>query len=192
MGALALVQARAVRIRAFIGLPLPEAHREQLDRYLASCAELAPAFRWTSAANLHLTLRFLGHVEQTLAEGIMVRLAAADLRAFDLRLGDVGLFKRGRMARVVWLGLASGEAEIGELAAAVEAEAARGGLEPEARRYHAHLTLARARARDGAQLPDLPPPPHLAPWRADQLILYRSHLGRGGSVYEPLRTLTLD
>lgn len=178
-------------VRAFFGLPLPEAQRNELDRFVTAWAAQAPAFRWTPAANLHLTIRFLGHVEQSLAEEIIERLAGSDLRAFDLRLGELGTFKRGRLARVVWLGPVSGAPEIGALAAAVEAECVRAGLEPEARPYHAHLTLARARARDGAVMPALPPPPELAPWRADELILYRSHLGRGGSVYEPLRTVRL-
>jgi len=158
---------------------------------VAACAALAPEFRWTPADNLHLTVRFLGHVEQGLAEGITDRLAGLGLRAFDLRLGEAGAFKRGRLARVVWLGLASGWAEVGALASAVEAESVRAGLDAEGRGYHAHLTLARARARDGAVLPQLPPPPDLPTWRAAELILYRSHLGRGGAVYEALRRLSL-
>ena len=50
-------------------------------------------------------------------------------------------------------------AQVKALAAKVEAECGSAGLEPEARRFNAHLTLARARARDGASLPELPPPP---------------------------------
>ncbi len=180
------------RVRTFFGLPLPEVQREVLDRYLTGCAQLAPDFRWTPAGNLHLTIRFLGHVELSLAEGIMDRLAGAGLRAFDLQLGDVGSFKRRRLASVIWLGLRSGADEIGALAAAVEAESTRAGLEAETRRYHAHLTLARARSPDGAPLPALPPAPELAAWRADELILYRSRLGRPSSVYEPLRRLRLS
>lgn len=122
----------------------------------------------------------------------MDRLPAADLHAFEARLGEVGTFQRGRLVRVVWLGLNSGGEELASLAAAVEAESIRAGVEPEGRKFHAHLTLARARARDGAVLPELPALPALAAWRADELILYRSHLGRGGSVYEPLRRLTLS
>ncbi|HSS62099.1 MAG TPA: RNA 2',3'-cyclic phosphodiesterase [Candidatus Limnocylindrales bacterium] len=190
LGSVALGEAR-VTVRAFFGLPLPEAHRAELDSYIAQCAARAPEFRWTPAANLHLTIRFLGQVTVDLAEGIAGRLGAAHLGGFDVKLGDLGAFKRGRLARVVWLGLGQGSTEVGELAALVEAECVRAGLEPEARRYHAHLTLARARPRDGAVLPDLPAPPDLPSWRADELILYRSRLGRAGSVYEALRRLRL-
>jgi 2'-5' RNA ligase len=181
-----------LKVRTFFGLPLPEEHRAALEGYLRESAGLAPDFRWTPSPNLHLTIRFLGHVELALAEGIADRLAAAALRAFDLELGDVGSFKKGRMARVVWLGLRAGAEEIGDLASRIEVECGRAGLEPEARRYHAHLTLARARPRDGAPLPALPAPPQLAAWRAEELILYRSLLGRGGSVYEPLRRIRLS
>jgi 2'-5' RNA ligase len=178
-----------LKVRSFFGLPLPQAHRAALGAHLADYAKRAAEFRWTPEANLHLTIRFLGHVDRTLAEGIADRLEAAGLHSFELQLGDVGSFKRGPLARVVWLGLGSGLAEVAGLAARVEAECARAGLEPEARPYHAHLTLARARAREGAPLPDLPLPPALDAWRADELILYRSRLGRGGSVYEPMRRL---
>jgi RNA 2',3'-cyclic 3'-phosphodiesterase len=178
-------------VRAFFGLPLPETHRAPLDRFLAGCGELAPEFRWTPASNLHLTVRFLGHVELEMAEGIADRVAATGPPAFEVRLGELGTFKRGRLARVVWLGLSVGAREAGALAGVVEAECVRAGLEPEGRRFSAHLTLARARARDGSQLPELPSPPNLSSWRATELILYRSRLGRGGSVYEPLRRLSL-
>jgi RNA 2',3'-cyclic 3'-phosphodiesterase len=183
--------ASPVRVRAFFGLPLPEAQRDELGRYLETCARRAPQFRWTPAANLHLTIRFLGHLDVAVAEAIADRLSDADLPGFELALGHAGAFKRGRLARVVWLGLRTGDKEAGGLAAAVEAECQRAGLEGEARAFHPHLTLARARARDGAALPELPDAPRGDGWRAGELILYRSRLGRGGSVYEALRSISL-
>jgi 2'-5' RNA ligase len=73
----------------------------------------------------------------------------------------------------------------------VEAECRAGGLDPESRAFKPHLTLARARAHDGASLPVLPDLPRLEPWRAEELILYSSHLQRAGAVHEPVRTLPL-
>jgi RNA 2',3'-cyclic 3'-phosphodiesterase len=156
------------------------------------CARLAPDFRWTPAGNLHFTVRFLGQVEHSLAEEIAKRLDADRPPGFELRLGELGSFKRGRLARVVWIGLSAGAEQMAGLAQVVEAESVRAGLEAENRRFNAHLTLARARPRDGAPLPELDAPPTLDPWRADELILYRSVLGRGGSVYEPLQRISLS
>lgn len=184
-------QGRALKVRAFFGLPLPDAHRQALQGYVAAASAAVPEFSWTPPENLHLTIRFLGHVEDALAEGIADRVEQARPEGFDLALGTIGSFKRGRLARVVWLGLAAGEAPLAALARLVEAESIHAGLKPENRKFHGHLTLARARPRDGAALPELAAPPSPGPWRAEELILYRSHLGRGGSVYEPLWVVKL-
>jgi 2'-5' RNA ligase len=182
---------RPLNIRAFFGLPVPEAQRSTLGDYVAECARRAPQFRWTLVGNMHLTVRFLGHLEVAVADQIADRLVDAQLEGFHLRLGEIGSFKRGRLARVVWIGVTEGAPESTQLAAAVESECARVGLEPETRPFSPHLTLARARVRDGAPLPDLPPAPSIDAWRASELILYQSRLGRAGAVYEPLRTIKL-
>jgi len=179
-------------VRAFFGLPVPEPQRASLADFVAACAQAAPDFRWTPAANLHLTVRFIGHVERAVVEEIAARLAARSLPALDLELGELGTFKRGRLARVVWLGLRSGTEPATRLAAEVEAACIEAGIEAEKRPFQAHLTLARARARDGALLPALPSPDRLGPWRATELVLYSSHLSRTGSVYESLRVVRLD
>ena len=184
--------AKTLKVRAFFGLPVPDAHRDELGNYLVACAALAPEFRWTPASNLHLTVRFVGSVERSVVEGIADRLAERPLSAFELELADLGTFKRGRLVRVVWLQLRAGVQPARGLAAQVEEECVRAGLAPEARPFQPHLTLARARARDGAAVPALPNPPELQPWRAEELILYSSHLGRAGSVYEPLRRIRLS
>lgn len=163
-----------------------------MERYLVACAVAAPDFRWTPAANLHLTVRFIGTVEGPVVDAIAGRLDELELPGFDLEVGELGTFKRGRLVRVVWLQLRAGEEQARELAAQVELECVRAGLRPEGRPLQPHLTLARARPRDGSVLPPLPGvPPRLPAWRAEDLVLYRSHLGRGGSVYEPLRRIRL-
>jgi len=180
------------RVRAFFGLPVPDEQRASLGGFVAACARAAPGFRWTPAANLHLTLRFVGSVERAVVEAIADRLGGRTMTGFDLELGEVGTFKRGRLVRVVWLGLRSGVEALTALAALVDAECVAAGLVGEARAFQAHLTLARARPRDGAELPPLPPQPQLDPWRAAELVLYASRLSRTGAVYEPLRVLKLD
>jgi 2'-5' RNA ligase len=184
--------SQALTVRAFFGLPVPEVVREELEPYLAACAAIAKDFRWVPADNLHLTIRFIGSIERAVVEDIADRLAARPLIGFELALGGVGTFKRGRLVRVISLQVSSGAEPARELAAQVEGECARAGLSAEARPYQSHLTLARARAREGAPLPALPDPPGLASWRVEELVLYRSQLSRAGSVYEPLRSVRLS
>jgi RNA 2',3'-cyclic 3'-phosphodiesterase len=180
------------QVRAFFGLPVPEAQRAAMAVFLAACAAAAPQFRWTPAANLHLTIRFIGNVDRALVEAIADRLAARSLLAFDLELGDLGTFGHGRHVRVVWQGVGARAEAVTALAAQVDAECAAAGLVGEKRPFQPHLTLARARARDGAELPTVPEPPRVNPWCATELVLFASRLSRTGAVYEPLRALKLD
>jgi 2'-5' RNA ligase len=143
-------------------------------------------------ANLHITIRFLGGVDSELVDRLADQLAATRGGGFEVEIGELGTFKRGRLVRVVWLGMRSGAEAATQLASRVEAACAAAGLPPEARTFQPHLTLARARSRDGDALPSLPDLPPLAAWRAQELVLYQSHLGRAGAVYEPLRVLRLD
>jgi 2'-5' RNA ligase len=182
---------RSLTVRAFFGLPAPESQRVELARFVAACAEISPDFRWTPTENLHLTIRFVGNVQRAVVEAVADALERRALAAFDMELGEVGTFGRSRAARVVWLGLRAGGEAAGALAAAVEEECVEVGIAAESRPYQAHLTLARARARGGATLPELPHIPRVKPWRVDQLILYSSRLTRAGAVYEPMRTLKL-
>ena len=152
---------------------------------------VAPEFRWSVTENLHLTVRFIGTVERSLVERISDRLEGTAGPAIQLALGEAGTFKRSRLARVVWLGLRSGGGELQALASRVEAECRAAGLPAEARPFQPHLTLARARSRDGASQPELPPIPMLAPWRVDELILYWSHLKKNGAEHEPIRRIRL-
>jgi RNA 2',3'-cyclic 3'-phosphodiesterase len=182
---------RSLNVRAFFGLSVPEPQREQLGRFIAECAHLAPDFRWTPTENLHVTIRFIGNVGRAVVEGIADALAGRPLPAFELELGAIGTFGRGRMVRVVWLELRAGSDAAAGLAALVDEECLRAGLAGQERPFQGHLTLARARARDGSRLPELQAPPRLDPWRADDLVLYSSRLTRGGAIYEAIRNLPL-
>lgn len=183
-------QGRSLKVRAFFGLPLPDEHRVAYASALLGANVLAPRWRWTRVENLHLTIRFLGYVEPATADRIAARVEASAPRAFALQLGSLDAFKRGRLASVLWVGLERGLEEVTALAAVVQAECAREGLEAEKRPYRPHMTLARSREREGAPIPRLALP-QLPPWRAGELVLFRSQLGRSGPVYEPLRSITL-
>ena len=81
---------------------------------------------------------------------------------------------------------------MGELAGQVEQACRRAGLEAEERPFRAHLTLARAAARNGGPLPEVPSPPELPAWAGASFVLYESRLGRGPAVYVPLEEFPLS
>lgn len=175
---------RSPRIRSFLALPLPEEQRSRLAAYLEECARAAPGFRWVPAANLHLTLRFLGNLEAETLAAVQAGMTGVRGEPFTVALGELGTFGSRSAPRVVWLGVRSGLDEMARLAAAVEGAVQAAGVPGEDRPFRAHLTLARAGSRP--RRPELPPPPVLAPWRADEMVLYESRLGRPAPAYVPL------
>jgi RNA 2',3'-cyclic 3'-phosphodiesterase len=180
-----LLSDQSKTVRAFVAVGIPDLQRERLAPYLATCAALAPAFRWVAPDSLHLTLRFLGGVDRSRLDALASRFRAVTVEPFRLAFDGVGTFGRGSV-RVVWLGLGAGSDELARLAAGIEMSCAAEGFEPEARPYHPHLTLARSRPRRGDRLPELPPPPVLPGWTVTAFRLYRSQLGPGGATYSVL------
>src|SRR5207247_9171272 len=70
-------ETRRLRVRAFFGLPIPAGHRERLGSYIQAQGVLASKFSWTPAENLHVTIRFLGHLELEVADRIAGRVDAS-------------------------------------------------------------------------------------------------------------------
>jgi 2'-5' RNA ligase len=178
-------------VRAFVALPVPESHRATLARHLDLCRAAAPAFRWVPPDSLHLTLRFLGSVSPDVLDGLRSGLRRVGGGSFRLALDGVGTFGARTAARVIWMGVREGAEPAAELAALVETACQAAGLEPEARRFRGHVTLARARAARGNPLPELPSPPALEPWTATEFVLYESRLGKPAATYVPLERYRL-
>jgi 2'-5' RNA ligase len=134
-------------MRLFVALQLPAEVREPLAEKAARLHPRLPPARWVPAANLHLTLQFLGETGAGQLPGLDSVLAGCFRRhgPFRLRLSDGGCFPANRPARVAWVGFAPCPALM-ELQATVAVELhERLGITREGRAFHAHLTLARPR-----------------------------------------------
>jgi 2'-5' RNA ligase len=143
-------------VRLFVALALPESVREEVGRRVAAERRRLPAARWTPPENLHLTLVFLGEVDEDgaarLAEALAPALAPHP--PLTLRLAGAGCYPpppprgKARPAKVAWVGV---EVEEGvERLVALQAEAvaaARRAVDvpDESRPFSPHLTLARPR-----------------------------------------------
>ncbi|MDQ6637921.1 MAG: RNA 2',3'-cyclic phosphodiesterase [Candidatus Dormibacteraeota bacterium] len=170
-------------------MPVPPA--TALASFLAAAREAMPGFRWVEPPNLHVTLRFLGYLEQTMVARLVTELSRIRAQPFELGVSGLGKFGGTGLARVVWLGVGRGAQPLIELAAQVEDACRLAGLPPADRQFRAHLTLARARDRRGAQLPELPPVPAVEPWPVREVVLFQSRPGASGANYVPVFSLPL-
>jgi len=184
-------------VRLFVAIvPPPSALAElaaAVDQLRARADSLplsaSQQLRWTSSEQWHLTLAFLGEVDDVVVAKLRPRLerAAARHPAQLLAIAGGGAFPSARKARVLWAGLRADNRALGGLAASVAAGARRAGAPSpdEDRRFKAHLTLARC--REGADLSHLTTA--LAgfasrEWTADSVRLVRSYLSAGPPRYE--------
>jgi 2'-5' RNA ligase len=142
--------------------------------------------------NWHITLRFLGRVDEVVYERFLSALDMADLgEPFRVGLGNLGAFPRPRNATVIWVGVTKGLERLKDLAEISEEAAQSAGLTAEERPFRSHLSLSRVRpAQDVSRLVETTPAMGIE-WRCESIVVYRSHLGRGGASYEPLETLAL-
>jgi RNA 2',3'-cyclic 3'-phosphodiesterase len=165
--------------RLFVAVSPPE---DVLDRVAALDRPEVAGLRWTDRGQWHVTLRFLGRVDDVSAAAEALRgVRAAPTVAF---LGPaVGRFGH-RVLHVPVAGL-------GAVAAAVVAATAHVGEPPEERPFAGHLTLARVTGRTKVDLRPLAGQPVEGSWPVDEVCLVASHLSRRGARYETLERVGL-
>jgi 2'-5' RNA ligase len=177
------------RRRLFVAVPLSgevqAALVERLDG-VAIPGRVVPPENW------HLTLRFLGWVDQVGYERLLGALDSSDLgSSFRMGLGALGAFPRPSKATVVWVAVTEGVDRLEELAVVADEAALDAGFEGEERPFRAHLTLSRVRPQeDVSRLVDGFAEVGLS-WRCETVVVYQSHTGRGGPRYEALETFPL-
>jgi 2'-5' RNA ligase len=168
--------------RAFVAVVPPDDVLDAVDAAAASI-EVPSTARRTTRPQWHLTVQFLGNkVDFAAVAGALEPLA---IRGAPVQLGAAGAFPTERRGRVLWLGMREGDALLAQLAAAVGALLAPVGYAPEARPFHAHLTLARLKAPADLRpvVAALGAGPVGRAWPAEEVVLFRSKPGRGGSEY---------
>lgn len=189
-------------IRCFIALELPPEARKALEGVQRRLAPVGREVKWVRPEGIHLTLKFLGNIDEGQVEpvGRVVSEAAATCGGpLRLAMKGLGAFPGVARPRVVWVGLTGDTARLAALAQDLEKRLAPLGFAPEGRPFTPHLTLGRVkefgagrgRGRAGGKNPLSEAVVKLAAlelggFEARELILYRSELRPGGAVYTRL------
>ncbi|MCS6990093.1 MAG: RNA 2',3'-cyclic phosphodiesterase [Chloroherpetonaceae bacterium] len=159
------------------------------------CRNEATAIKWVERENLHLTVRFLGDVALDALGSLREALErAAQTPSFDIDLRGLGAFPNRQRPEVIWVGVARGAEKLAHLAERLNAELVALGFEKDARPFHAHLTLGRARKSTLRALPDALLAETDAPistLRIEAIHLVKSILAPSGPTYETMATARL-
>ncbi|MEK9661181.1 MAG: RNA 2',3'-cyclic phosphodiesterase [Alphaproteobacteria bacterium] len=170
-------------LRLFVALALP---RDIAGR-LAAMQQPLPRSRWVAPESMHVTLRFIGEVSNDVAADVDDMLARVTAEPFDMYIGGVGRFASKGRLRALWAGVERSEPLL-HLQARIETACQRAGLDPEGRKFHPHVTLARCRdIREELARPFLAAHDGLYGdmVRVEEFVLYSSRLGHAGPSYTP-------
>ena len=169
--------------RLFIALPVPA----PLSAAIARVQQAPFAARWQSAGQLHLTLAFVGDVDERGARDLADALGSIHAEPPTLSLAGVGHFASKGRAHSLWAGVSPRE-PVAALAAKVAEACRRAGCPVEARRYVPHITVARLRIAETAVVPWLIAGGTLtsAAVTIDRFGLYESRLSPAGASYDLL------
>lgn len=124
--------------RLFVAIDLPES----VKRQLAGLRTDLPGARWVPPEQVHLTLRFIGMVDQRLFIAIRDHLADIHLSSFPVAFGGIGTFPVQGACRVLWVGVEQSPALI-KLHQLIEDAVVAAGAAAENRTYSPHITVAR-------------------------------------------------
>lgn len=185
-------------MRLFVAVNLPGPARRGLRAATAPLRDVAPDGAWVREENLHLTMKFLGDVEEEARLPALREALAATVarhRAFDVTLAGAGAFPNLRAPRIVWFGMRPAP-RLELLHHDVETACAGLGYEVDGRPFRPHVTLARLKAplaQPAARA--LAAAARGVRWSADVTVasvdLMRSTLGAGGSRYDLLHAAPL-
>lgn len=130
-----------------MALPLPVPVRAEVNSLVHVFRRMAPGVRWVKADHLHITLRFLGDVEDRKAEALIDGLESlVEMAPFRFNLAGIGAFPDRKRPRVIWTGIDKGKEEVVSLAETVERIVESCGLPREPKRFSPHVTLGRVKS----------------------------------------------
>lgn len=181
------------RLRTFIAIDVGKPIRERLVALQDTLARATTDVKWVEPENLHVTLLFLGEVNDRDLPDICrgVATACRERAPFPLAVETVGCFGNPRRPRTLWVGLGAGTQELVELHDALETTLLDlGCYRREDRPYTPHVTLGRVKSdRPNDQLAAALA--KKAEWQAgettvNQVLVLSSELTSQGPVYTVL------
>jgi 2'-5' RNA ligase len=181
------------RTRTFIAVEISDEIRNNAIALQESLAQTGASVKWVSPDSLHITLLFLGEVDDRALHSVCraVQEAAAREPPFPLRISGVGAFPTPRRPKVAWAGIVEGAEQLRRLHDVLEEKMFNlGCYRKEEREFTPHLTLGRVKGEEDGQLlaPELT---RRLAWEGgrtmvDEVLVFSSVLERDGPIYTVL------
>lgn len=184
-------------MRVFVAIDVGDAVRREVTRVVSlltgklEAVKTPPKVVWVKPAALHVTIKFIGEVEEPEVERLQELLAPPiAVTPFELTWRGIGAFPSAKHPRALWLGVINGAAPLAQVEAEVSRRlAGANAVELDDRAFLPHLTLGRVKmAGEGVDWPKLLKAVEVKHVTSvvDRVTLYRSHLSHQGPHYTGL------
>jgi len=186
-----------IAVRTFICIELSGDVRKKLAELQSTLRQTRANIAWVKPENMHLTLKFLGNVEQSKlgAVSAAVERALKDQARFSLKVSGMGSFPNNKRPRVLWVGIEGDKQMLSTIQRRIEDELVSEGFPKEDRPFSPHLTLGRVKSNENIKacidkMNELSIDSE--PFEIAEVIVMRSDLNPGGAVYSRLNTISLN
>ena len=189
-------------MRTFIAVDFPPYMLKKIAEITAFFRTLTPEkhLKWVETDNLHLTIKFLGEIEEYKTAQVKHTLSQAlkDQNCFDIEINGLGMYPSKNNPRVIWLGI-TGANPLTEIFKVLNLELTALDITPERRAFSPHLTIARIRRhtdhKQALQIGEI-----LSEYKVEslgvitieQVHLYQSVLTPSGPIYTLLHSVDLN
>lgn len=186
------------QVRAFISINLAGSLHRTLTEVIEKFSAARASVKWVEPENAHLTLKFLGNVEEERLPEVFdaCEQAVKGIGPIDMEVRAVGCFPNKNRPRIVWLGIEKGAERVKELQRRVESELERIGFPKEDREFKTHLTIGRVKGKQGisrlCQLLEEERNIFLGSMRTEKVSVMKSQTLPKGPVYTELRAVALE
>jgi 2'-5' RNA ligase len=175
-------------MRTFLAIEVPEKIRKKIDDVIRDEKKRDLPIKWVKCENLHITLQFLGEIDENKKKEItpVLQEVVNKVTPFHISLEGIGCFPTPKKPRVVWVGVIQGKENLCSIAQKVETALAGYGFREE-KRFHPHLTIGRIKkfcTVDEILKRQITSDPFVV----DSIVLFQSTLKPEGPIYEALQT----
>lgn len=134
-------------MRLFIAIDINDAIKQRIRSLIADLRETLREVRWVNEDGIHITLKFLGEVDEEKAKAVAYSLEKVSSRFASMRISisHLGRFPERGSPRVFWIGAKEESGALRKLALNIEEEMEKIGFEKEKREFKPHITLGRVK-----------------------------------------------
>lgn len=131
--------------RAFIAVEVPVS--QELEDFSRAVKDTGAFLKMVNLANVHITLKFLGDIDEKLVPEIeeIIKNAVSGIGPFTMKLKGSGAFPNLNRISVIWAGMENADA-LGEIARKIDSGLKPLGFQPEKRKFSPHVTVARVKS----------------------------------------------